>query len=456
MSASVRTTLEEMRFHPSRKLGQNFLTDANMAAWIVGQLDPGPEDCVIEAGPGLGALTRHLVGRVRRLVLIEKDYRLAERLAEEFAEEASVEIHAMDACDFDLRPLYSEKRVKFVGNLPYSAAGEIMRRFLDAPTPVCSAVLMLQKEVAQRLVARPRTKDFGVLTLQHAQRWQVEQLKLVPPQLFFPVPAIDSAVVRFSPLDPGVLPVFDRRRFVGLVKMGFGQRRKQLQKLLPEPPIAWEKIVADLGLTPTCRAEELDLNQWIALTRTYDGYGASGVGDEDVGQRSDELFDVVDADDCVIDQATRGRVHAEGLVHRAVHVFAFDRKGQLFLQKRSHLKDTMPLRWDSSAAGHLDSGESYDAAAVREVEEELGIAGAQLEFVARLGPSKENGYEFVGLYQMVNIKLSKIHLPAAEVDCGEFFPLDLVRQWALLSPTDFAPGFLQCLETLVSVERRES
>ncbi len=445
MSQTVRTELDAMDFRPSRKLGQNFLTDANMAAWIVGQLELESDDCIIEVGPGLGALTRHLAGQVARLVLIEKDHRLAERLAEQYGAESSVEVHCMDACDFDSRCLYRESKVKLIGNLPYSAAGEIMRRFLDAPTPVSSAVLMLQKEVAQRLVARPRTKEFGVLTLQHAQRWQVKQIKVVPPQLFFPVPAIDSAVVRFLPLVARDLPIFDRRQFSKLVKVGFAQRRKQLRKLIPPPPGNWDELAATLGISPACRAEELDLGQWISLTRVYEGHGDRG-GGVDVGQCADEIFDVVDAQDHVVDQAERGRVHTEGLTHRAVHVFAFDRRGQLFLQKRSHLKDTMPLRWDSSAAGHLDSGESYEAAAVREVEEELGIADAEIEFVAKLPPTEANGHEFVGLYEMRGIKPSKIRLPASEVDCGEFFPLDVVCDWAAASPDDFAPGFLQCLK----------
>ncbi len=451
MTGNVRTTLEAMDFHPSRKLGQNFLTDPNMAAWIVDQLDPQARDCVIEVGPGLGALTRHLAGRVGRLVLVEKDYRLADRLKREFADNPTVEVHAIDACDFDVRLLYQEKVVKFVGNLPYSAAGEIMRRLLDAPTPVTLAVLMIQKEVAERLVARPGTKNFGVLTLQHAQRWQVEKLKLVPPQLFFPVPAIDSAVVRFAPLAPGFLPVFDRRRFTQLIKMGFSQRRKQLRKLLPDSPHTdWTELAEGLGFSPSCRAEELDLDQWIALTRQYGnglgeggGEASSSAGHDDVGQRADEVFDVVDDEDKVVRQETRGKVHAEGLTHRAVHIFAFNRQGELFLQKRSHLKDTMPLRWDSSAAGHLDAGESYAAAAVREVEEELGIAGAELTWVAILPPSEANGYEFIQVYE-TTIKPSKIRLPAAEVDCGEFFSLESVEEWIEASPEDFAPGFLQC------------
>ena len=446
VTGTVRENLDAMKLLPSKKLGQNFLTDTNMSAWIADQLEAGPDDCVIEVGPGLGALTRHLVGRVRKIVLVEKDYRLAGRLKEQFADDASVEVHTMDACEFDHRALYAEGPVKFIGNLPYSAAGQIMRNLLDHPTPVANAVLMLQKEVAERLVAKPRTKMFGVLTLQHAQRWQVDFLKTVPPQLFFPVPIIDSAVVKFSPLEADALPVFDRKRFSQLVKMGFSQRRKQLRKLLPETPISWVEVADQLGISDTARAEELDLPTWIALTRIFDGLSDSV---SDRGQSDDEVFDVVDDKDEVVRQERRAVVHAEGLCHRAIHIFAFNRAGELFLQKRSHLKDTMPLRWDSSASGHVDSGETYLQSALREVEEELGVQLAEedLEFVAKLPPIAETGFEFVSLYR-TEIKPSKVRLPAAEVDTGEFFSMEQVRTWAGQRPQDFAPGFLECLRAL--------
>ena len=455
---SVRSVLEGMSFQPSRKLGQNFLADANMGAWIVAQLEPGPDDCVIEVGPGLGALTRHLVGRVRKLILIEKDYRLADRLRDLHADDDSVEVHRCDACEFDTRTLFEEGPIKFIGNLPYSAAGEIMRRLLDHPTPVVQSVLMLQKEVAERLVAKPKTKQFGVLTLQHAQRWQVDLLKVVPPQLFIPVPQIDSAVVRFSLLKPDALPLFDRRRYSQLLKMGFSQRRKQLRKLLPDPSVEreglnWERITEKIGIAPTARAEELDRSDWINLARMFDGLDES----PNEGQSPDEIFDVVDENDQVIRQERRAVVHAEGLTHRAIHIFAFDKKGNLFLQRRSHLKDTKPLRWDSSAAGHVDSGEDYDTAAVREIQEELGVSNASRETlhqITKIDPCDATGQEFVGLYKTI-VQPSKIRIPPAEIDTGEFFPIDTVKSWVATRPEDFADGFILCLKTYLELENAQ-
>ncbi len=120
-------------------------------------------------------------------------------------------------------------------------------------------------------------------------------------------------------------------------------------------------------------------------------------------QNPDEVFDVVDADDCVVGQATRAEVHRRKLLHRAVHIFVFDAQGRLYLQKRSILKDTCPGLYTTSCAGHVDSGESYDTAAVRELDEELGIrlpAGTAPEFLFKCAPCEETGMEFLHVYRL--------------------------------------------------------
>ncbi|MEC9055128.1 MAG: rRNA adenine N-6-methyltransferase family protein, partial [Verrucomicrobiota bacterium] len=118
---------------PSKKLGQNFLTDPNTARWIVDQLEPDPEDCIVEVGPGTGSLSGALVGRVRRLLLIEYDRRLAEWLRKRYEGEETVEVIHADGARFDLRALFKERPVKLLGNLPYSAGGAILRNFLKRP-----------------------------------------------------------------------------------------------------------------------------------------------------------------------------------------------------------------------------------------------------------------------------------------------------------------------------------
>ena len=169
-----------------------------MARWIGEQLDPQPDDCVIEVGPGTGALSEHLVGKVRKLVLVEYDQRLAEYLTKRFADEPSVEVHSEDGARFDLRPYWAEGQVKLLGNLPYSAGGAILRNFLKGPTPVERAVIMLQKEVIDRILAEPRTKAFGVLTLRMQSEWDSAPIKTIGPECFYPRPLIDSTVMMLS------------------------------------------------------------------------------------------------------------------------------------------------------------------------------------------------------------------------------------------------------------------
>ena len=139
----LKVALDSAKVTPSRKLGQNFLHDANVARWIGDQLDPQPDDCIVEVGPGTGALSEHLIGRVRKLILIEFDQRLAEYLTLKFANEPSVQVYSEDAVRFDISPLWAEGEVKLLGNLPYSAGGAILRNFLKGPTPVERAVIML-------------------------------------------------------------------------------------------------------------------------------------------------------------------------------------------------------------------------------------------------------------------------------------------------------------------------
>ena len=432
----VREALDAIGVLPSRRMGQNFLSDTAVSAGIVDLLEIGKEDTVVEIGPGLGALTEHIIGKCRKLLLLEMDARLASRLRRKYADDPSVEVVECDAVQYDVRPLFAEAPVKVIGNLPYSSAGAIMKTFLDSPSFAERAVFMLQKEVGDRLRAVPRTKDYGVLTLYVQCRWVPKRMKTVPPGCFHPRPAVDSDVLILERREPGSLPVFDETIFRRLVKMGFGQRRKQLRKLLPPSP-------EPLTISPTARAEELSLEDWISVTNQYDENPLKALP-----QNSEEIFDVVDMNDEVTGQATRGEVHAQGLVHRAVHIFVFNPAGELFLQKRSHLKDVHPSAWDSSAAGHLDSGEEYDTAAARELEEELGLTGIELVRIAKLPPSDATGQEHVALYRAEAGKKAKLRYPCSEIETGGFFPIEVIETWTQNRPQDFAGGFLECWKAL--------
>jgi 16S rRNA (adenine1518-N6/adenine1519-N6)-dimethyltransferase len=407
-----------------------------MARWIVSQLEVTAEDAVVEVGPGTGSLSEHLVGKVRKLMLIEFDARLADALKHRFRDDPSVEVHHADGVKFDGRQLFKHRPLKFLGNLPYSCGGAILKNLLSRPHPFERAVIMLQKEVIDRLGASPGTKDYGILSLRTQANWEVKSLRTVPPEAFYPQPKIDSSVAVLTPRTSG-LPTFDYRLFDELIRRGFAQRRKQLKKQLPDGP-PWDETTAGLGVTATVRGEELTLAQWVDLTRAYDPHPL-----KDVPQKSGEIFDVVDADDQVTGTATRAEVHTQRLTHRAVHVFVFNKRGDLLLQKRSLLKDMCPGLWDSSVSGHLDSGESYETAAVRELEEEMGItAETAPEEIARITPGVETGWEHVRLYRIRYD--GNLRFPAAEVDAVMWFPLAEIAAWIAAHPADFAPGFLEC------------
>ena len=155
---------------------------------------------------------------------------------------------------------------------------------------------------------------------------------------------------------------------------------------------------------------------------------------------AEEIFDVVNEQDEVIDRRPRSEVHSRDLLHRAVHVLVFHSNGNLFLQKRSMLKDCFPGTWDSSASGHLDTGESYDACALRELGEELGCQPDQpLEKLFKMDAQLETGWEFVWIYQVRHDGPFK--LQPEEIQCGDWFTREHIQEWLRDRPEDFASAF---------------
>jgi 16S rRNA (adenine1518-N6/adenine1519-N6)-dimethyltransferase len=265
---------------------------------------------------------------------------------------------------------------------------------------------------------------------------RVEFLRTVPASVFLPAPDVDSAFVRITPRLPRELPAHDPETFFRIVRQGFSQRRKQLRNLLKNDVPEWERAAAAVGFDPRARAEELSLEQWIALSER----SRAGLVPGEIAAVP-ERFPVVDEKDQVIGEAPRTEVHGNNLRHRAVHILIFNRLAELFLQKRSRSKDRHPLLWDSSAAGHVEAGEEYDATAARELKEELGVA-AELTRVVKIPASERTGHEFIWLYRGEND--GPFDLARTEIEYGEFFPPDVVSRWVKARPEDFAPGFLEC------------
>jgi 16S rRNA (adenine1518-N6/adenine1519-N6)-dimethyltransferase len=433
--SEISATLRKIRVAPVKSLGQNFLHDQNLARWIVEQAGIGPDDYVIEVGPGLGALTELALARGAQVLAIEKDKRLADYVRGKFPSDALQVLHA-DALDFDTRELYARAKVKFLGNLPYYVASQLLIKFLECPSPISLWLLMLQKELAKRLTAEPRSSDYGSLTLMLQFHYRIEYLRTVDANVFVPKPDVDSALVRVTPRAPQETPDCDFAAFQRFVRLGFAQRRKQLGKLLREEITNWPAVAQDLGLDERARAEELSLEQWVALTNAV-----APVPQETAGKEAEEQFTVVNEKDLPVGAAARSRVHANNSLHRAVHVLVFNRAGEVFLQLRSRSKDRHPLKWDSSAAGHVNAREEYDQTAKRELMEELGI-DAPLDRVGKLPASERTGYEFIWLYR--GHHEGAFRLSRSEIEAGKFFPADLVDRWIRARPGDFAPGFLEC------------
>jgi isopentenyl-diphosphate Delta-isomerase len=160
---------------------------------------------------------------------------------------------------------------------------------------------------------------------------------------------------------------------------------------------------------------------------------------------TEEIFDVVNERDEVIGQAPRKEVHARGLWHRAVHVLVFNARGEIFLQKRSMLKDTAKGKWDSSSSGHLDTGEDYDACAVRELREEIGLdvgatVASQPRRLFKIDAGKETGWEFCWVYRCESEGPFTLH--PEEIETGAWFAPEFVTQWVEEKPREFARAFV--------------
>lgn len=160
----------------------------------------------------------------------------------------------------------------------------------------------------------------------------------------------------------------------------------------------------------------------------------------------DEIFDVVDSTDKVVGTARRGVVHARGLLHRAVHIIVVRGNNDVFVQKRSMGKDSYPGRWDSSSSGHLDSGEGYETAAVRELEEELGVRVANITEIGSLSASEETGNEFVRIYKAASEGPFTLH--PEEIEEGKWVSVLSLQDWIATRPEDFAPCFIKVWSTV--------
>jgi len=253
-----------MKGHQARKrFGQNFLVSPGVIRKIIEAVGPRSGDCVVEIGPGLGALTEPLLAVLDHLHVVEIDRDLIARLRQRFPADR-LTIHEGDALAFDFATLGHDLRV--VGNLPYNISTPLLFHLADAAAAVRDMHFMLQKEVVDRMVAAPGGGDYGRLSVMLQYRFEMERLFLVPPGAFNPAPQVDSAIVRLVPKSADQLTVREPALFAALVATAFGQRRKMLRNNLRT--LADEAALAAVGIAPTARAEELAVDDYIRLANS--------------------------------------------------------------------------------------------------------------------------------------------------------------------------------------------
>ncbi|KLT73506.1 16S rRNA methyltransferase [Neisseria arctica] len=251
-----------MKEHKARKrFGQNFLQDTRIISDIVNAVRPQPDDVVIEIGPGLAAITEPLAKKLNRLHVIEIDRDIIKRLKTlPFADK--LVIHEGDVLAFDFHSVPGKKKI--VGNLPYNISTPLLFRLSEVADDVYDMHFMLQKEVVERMVAEPKSNDYGRLSVMLQYFFDMEYLLDVPPESFDPAPKVDSAVVRMIP-QPGRLGVAaDFGHFGKLVKAAFAQRRKTIRNNLKD--MATDEDLAAVGINPQDRAEHVKPELYVALS----------------------------------------------------------------------------------------------------------------------------------------------------------------------------------------------
>ncbi len=252
-------------YKPKKFLGQNFLVDENIAKKIVASLDIKPDDLVIEIGPGQGVLTKYLADLSESFFAVELDRFIFENLRVRFGGKVKFIHKDFLKLNFKSDISVQSDKIKIIGNIPYNITTEILFKLYESDVRISTAVLMMQKEVAQRLTASPDTKDYGILAIQTQLYTNPKILFNVSPSSFFPKPNVNSSVVKFEFRDEAGLPD-DKILFKTLVKESFGQRRKtmrnSLKKFFEKNKINFEEIEFDFSRRP----ENVKLDEFIELS----------------------------------------------------------------------------------------------------------------------------------------------------------------------------------------------
>lgn len=272
--AVVKEIIEKYGFRFSKSLGQNFLIDGNIIDNIIKNADINEDDGVIEIGPGIGTLTQKLCESAGKVVAIELDNNLLPILDETLSDYENVEVIHGDVLKVNLNKIIQEKlggkKVKVVANLPYYITTPIIMKLLEENLSIDKIVVMVQKEVAFRMKAKPGSKDYGALSVAVQYYSKPEIIVDVPKNVFMPKPNVDSAVIMLNIYDDPAVTVKDKKTFFKVVKAAFGQRRKTLLNALASGinlnKKEIESILNQIGIDPKRRGETLDITEFARIS----------------------------------------------------------------------------------------------------------------------------------------------------------------------------------------------
>ena len=265
----MRSTLDEESVRLSKALGQNLLHDQNVLRRIAKSADLQPADQALEIGPGLGALTEHLLPAVDQLTAIEKDKRLHAHLRDRFADDDKLRLIHADALKYFQNQEIDWSGWKLVSNLPYNVASPLLVDLAAMPRGPERLVVTVQWEVGQRLAAQYATREYSKLTLLVGCRYIVNDMFKISPHCFFPEPRVDSACLTLDRRPEPLYPEALHKPFTTVVKRAFSQRRKMMRKNLkggwPEDKL--DAAMTAAGLDSKIRAEKVTLDQFVTLTQ---------------------------------------------------------------------------------------------------------------------------------------------------------------------------------------------
>lgn len=254
-----------MRHHPRKRFGQNFLIDAYVIAKIVAEISPQQDDCMVEIGPGLGALTKPLLQYLDHLTVIEIDRDIVAQLEKQFSPE-KITIYGIDALKLDFSSLGNQLRI--VGNLPYNISTPLLFHLSHYSENILDMHFMLQKEVVERMIAKPSTSDYGRLSVMLQYHFNMRYVFDVMPQSFSPPPQVDSAIVEMIPCPQTQKIARDEMLLSQIVLAAFSQRRKTLKNTL-QHYLTVEDFYT-LNIDSGLRAENLSIQDFIIITNFYD------------------------------------------------------------------------------------------------------------------------------------------------------------------------------------------